>query len=848
MYTLSSLLSGILVYCCVSLLAAAKVDAPAPSPDSLPVRHRTLISAFERRDYSTAERELSALKTAEPDLFKSNNYEYLLGRIAEKRGDWPAAAKSFTLLIKEHNILSEYARWHLALIARSQKDLALEREHIDRLLKEYPDSLLSDQAKRRLAESYFESGQMNAALPLYRANSGGTTATAREATGKTGLAYLKLGQEEAARAVFERLVKGSRDDQALLAAQKLDELDSKSGRTISETDLLSRARIYLFNRDSTLARTAYQRLIDRFPTSRAMPEALYSIGRTYYIEYDYANAIKWFDRAHAESPTSEQGELGYYQAGHAYQNMGRYQEAVDRYKRVMEEYPKSDYLGGAHLNTIDSLRSAGRFEEALDWSRRTQERFSQEVTGTTALFNEAKIHLTKSDYTKALDAFNRLLSKNYFQRAPGSTNREEVRFLRVFCLEKLGRRQEAIDAYLDFPVNRNGYYSNRATLRLQALLNEPGWKETLSNSFKTYSEAAKRHTADGDYETARTLANQALRLTNNEDVKRELTDILRRCYSNLPAYSRFYNFRVEPAGRSVIIAKGQEVKERSRANLANELIFLGLYDEGAPELRAAVSNGSFGAELEDEDDLEATAGNEDLLSDTQDEVVDVSQRRKRRAGGSGSGSTISNNWQYSLAVYLNRGSHAHPAIRYGESTFSIVPADYHLSLLQRDIAELLYPAPYRDDMVAQTRAKGVDPRFMLAIARQESRFNPNAKSQSAARGLFQFISSTAEQIRGELKLNNFNQNDLYLPPVAISFGAQYMSDLFGEFKENPYAVAASYNGGEINVRRWIERGRTTDPDHFVAEIAYVESKDYVYKVMNNYWAYKQLYREDLVSR
>src|SRR5437588_519168 len=84
------------------------------------------------------------------------------------------------------------------------------------------------------------------------------------------------------------------------------------------------------------------------------------------------------------------------------------------------------------LNTLESLRSAGKYDESLEWCRRTESRFNQEVTGTTALFNESKIYLLKGDYATALDAYTRLRSRNLFQRAPGSTNRAEVDFMRAY--------------------------------------------------------------------------------------------------------------------------------------------------------------------------------------------------------------------------------------------------------------------------------------------------------------------------------------------------------------------------------------------------------------------------------
>jgi soluble lytic murein transglycosylase len=61
-------------------------------------------------------------------------------------------------------------------------------------------------------------------------------------------------------------------------------------------------------------------------------------------------------------------------------------------------------------------------------------------------------------------------------------------------------------------------------------------------------------------------------------------------------------------------------------------------------------------------------------------------------------------------------------------------------------------------------------------------------------------------------------------------------------------VAASYNTGEANVERWIFRSRTSDVDRFTVEIAIPETKDYVARVMSNYWAYLQLYDQSLSAR
>jgi soluble lytic murein transglycosylase len=200
---------------------------------------------------------------------------------------------------------------------------------------------------------------------------------------------------------------------------------------------------------------------------------------------------------------------------------------------------------------------------------------------------------------------------------------------------------------------------------------------------------------------------------------------------------------------------------------------------------------------------------------------------------------------YSMAVYSNRGDQSHIAIAFAEPLFKTVPQDYRLELLPRDLIELLYPAPYRDALNSYCAAQDVDPRLILALARQESRFNPSVKSAAAARGLLQFIAETALKLAGEEGMEDFRLDDVYNPQIAVRLAVRYVADLLKLFPDNPHAVAASYNTGEQNVERWIFRAATGDPDRLLAEIAIPETKDYVAKVMNNFRAYRQLYTRDL---
>ncbi len=160
----------------------------------------------------------------------------------------------------------------------------------------------------------------------------------------------------------------------------------------------------------------------------------------------------------------------------------------------------------------------------------------------------------------------------------------------------------------------------------------------------------------------------------------------------------------------------------------------------------------------------------------------------------------------------------------------------------------LYPAPYRQAILKTAKARKLDPRFILSIIRQESVFRPTAKSPAGARGLLQLTIDAARRYAPGAGLSNLGESELYRPEISILIGGEYLADLEKMFPNMLEAVAASYNGGEDNVARWVTRAKHKDPGVFTAEIGFEETKGYVQKVMANYRAYRELYTGDLVRR
>ncbi|HKZ80154.1 MAG TPA: transglycosylase SLT domain-containing protein [Pyrinomonadaceae bacterium] len=159
-----------------------------------------------------------------------------------------------------------------------------------------------------------------------------------------------------------------------------------------------------------------------------------------------------------------------------------------------------------------------------------------------------------------------------------------------------------------------------------------------------------------------------------------------------------------------------------------------------------------------------------------------------------------------------------------------------------------FPAPYRQTIVRAARTRKLDPRFILALIRQESVFRPLAKSPAGARGLLQLTMDAAQKYASHAGLNALRESELYRPETSILVGSEYLAHLTQLFPNMLEAVAASYNGGEDNVARWVKRAKHREPGVFTSEIGFDETKAYVQKVMTNYRAYCLLYTIDLARK
>ncbi|HKV33613.1 MAG TPA: tetratricopeptide repeat protein, partial [Pyrinomonadaceae bacterium] len=367
------------------------------------------------------------------------NQDYLLGRKAEASGDVATATANYQAVVQRNALLKEYALWRLARMARTTGDLVLERERLQRLIATAPNSLLYETAALRLAESFFESGDFeaaaNSAKPIASSKN---VPVAREAAALMGTAYVRAGKTAEARDVFTKLVMqmpdASRpDDFALVAVRELDALDKSA--TLTEAEHLLRASVYQFNRDFASARVHYQTLIDRYPQSGTIPNATFQLARGLYNEAKFEDSIKILQKllqtAFDSSPQTARDAVGLLAS--SYVRLKRTDEAVAAYQVLIDKFPDNPNPDRAYLNIIDALHEAGRHADALNWVQQTRTRFKNDLGGNLALFAQLRIHLAQASWAAAVRDAEELAKASDLggTRVPGGTTATEVAFLRA---------------------------------------------------------------------------------------------------------------------------------------------------------------------------------------------------------------------------------------------------------------------------------------------------------------------------------------------------------------------------------------------------------------------------------
>lgn len=150
-----------------------------------------------------------------------------------------------------------------------------------------------------------------------------------------------------------------------------------------------------------------------------------------------------------------------------------------------------------------------------------------------------------------------------------------------------------------------------------------------------------------------------------------------------------------------------------------------------------------------------------------------------------------------------------------------------------------YPEPYADLVMSASVRHGIEPALTWAIMRTESGFSPVARSPVGAIGLMQLMPYTATGVAAVLGLPAPSVTELQNPETNIELGTGALG-LWLRQLGHPLLVVASYNGGPGNVVQWLRSFGHLPPDLFVERIPFLETRDYVKKVLPTLALYRAL--------
>lgn len=734
--------------------------------------------------------ELEKHKAADPTSFMESDLDYRLGLSATDDGRKGTAIENLHAVSVREGELENYAIKRLSQIARSSGNLMLERLLLAELALAAPHSPPALGSRLRSARNRMESGDPHEAVRLLGSASHlGQTKNVkpgdgREMRGLMGEAVHQTGDAVKAREIFEGLL-----------SEDLDPLGDHALAAVKGLDAIDSGNSGPLSTETHLQRaTIYQ-------SNREFPDAR-----------------RHFEAVIAAEPGGPRTAEAIFQVGRTYAQDANYPEALKWFERVIERFPESPFLKDALLNSGSAYSRVGKPREAISRYQTFIEKFAADERLDRAYLNIVDIHRDQGSDTEALKmcAAVRELFKGKHPEAVALFTEARIHIAR----DEWPQALDALDRLRTLPNLGGAAVPGGTTAAETAFL-----RAFTLEQMQRYPEAIDGYLSipDGRGEYYGWRATERLRLMADNELSQSYID--QRVGSLFAALaSDNAQARERDAKTLLRLVRSPELRAKALAPLRTSAKRAGSQDLAirkpttaelpqGPAFRAAHRLFSLGAYDEALIEFDRNSGGRSIP----------------------------------LWLYVHGGRAGH-ALDLAHSTMRNAAADTPLDALPRGDLEAYYPAPFAGPLLRHARERGVDPRFILSIMRQESRFDPGARSGAAARGLMQFISTTASRVGGKLGREKIDRDDLYHPSTAILFGSQYLADLFAIFPEHPEAVAASYNGGEDNMVRWKGRSRSNEADRYVPEIVFSQTKDYVAKVMANYRVYQYLYDEQLRPR
>ncbi|MNK12112.1 Soluble lytic murein transglycosylase precursor [compost metagenome] len=159
----------------------------------------------------------------------------------------------------------------------------------------------------------------------------------------------------------------------------------------------------------------------------------------------------------------------------------------------------------------------------------------------------------------------------------------------------------------------------------------------------------------------------------------------------------------------------------------------------------------------------------------------------------------------------------------------------------RYLWEHAYPRAFSGSVEKYTKKFEVPQELVWGIMRAESTYRRDAISPVGALGLMQVMPFTGHKVAKLVGDKGFRAPMLLEPETSVKMGSRYLKRLMDGFDNTIPLVAAGYNAGPHRVKTWLASFGNLETDEFIEHIPFLETRNYVKKVMSNAFVYAQLY-------
>ena len=157
----------------------------------------------------------------------------------------------------------------------------------------------------------------------------------------------------------------------------------------------------------------------------------------------------------------------------------------------------------------------------------------------------------------------------------------------------------------------------------------------------------------------------------------------------------------------------------------------------------------------------------------------------------------------------------------------------------REVWLTAYAMPFESFIVARSTTAGVDPMLTAGLIRQESAYDPEARSHANAFGLMQLLPKTAQRFAKQAKVRY--STPMLFSRITTSISARFILPGCKRDFGSVESALAAYNAGEDRVAFWTTGQSYREPAEFVDSIPFTETREYVEIVTRNADIYRKLY-------